>query len=364
MALAGLHYATLLRGVPAGFIIEEDVASHLSKSIGLLRHDLHEQRDITFLCNVLHTIRTLCVCEIYSGKADPSWRVHVNGAKAIIETALSRASAIEDKDLSKRLPFQWYSSIEALTALTAQGLQDERVGDDLQSIPKSILLQSSSDDENYYFNIYTGYSSDLDSVFKKIGFLARELQRIEREETVEMDMWNRALIEADFQQEALSLERTVLSMISRDDKQGLKLPPNVDLKVEEIRQFCACNKAYQYSALIHIYRRVERLGLMASEVQNCVQQIISVVSSILPVVELSPWVLLTTPIYTAGCEAIGTDRDIVLVLLQQLYATLRIRNTLRAISILESLWKTQMHSHESESSGNSQEDSTLDFIPY
>lgn len=359
MALAGLHYATLLRGVPAGFVVEEEVSHHLSKSIGLLRHDLRERWDVSFLHDVLYTIRTLCVCEIYSGKADTSWRIHVNGAKAIIETALSRASIDGGKELSDWLTFRWYSSIEALTALTDRGLRSQRIRTNSESLFDLILQQQVSHANDYYFNIYTGYSSDLDPVFKEIGSILEQRQLSDNIRDMRMD--TTTLIEGDSQQKASSLEQKVLSMMSRDDEHGLKLPLDVDLTVEELYQFRACNKAYQHSALIHIYRRVQRLSSMASEVQTCVQAIISAVTGILPVMELSPWVLLTTPLYTAGCEALGADRDTIRHLLQQLYETLRIRNTLRAISILEDHWSTSPRTTSCE---ETRKDDTFDFIPY
>lgn len=359
MALAGLHYATLLRGVPAGFVVEEEVASHLSKSIGLLRHDLCERWDVAFLHDVLYTIRTLCVCEIYSGKADTSWRVHVNGAKAIIESALSRASSGGSERPSNWLTFQWYSSIEALTALTDRGLQNGRVDSSSELVADSILRRPASNARDYYFNIYTGYSSDLDPIFKEIGLIFVERQRSDSTKAIRMDA--NTIPEANFHQKALLLEQRVLSMMSRDNEHGLMLPLEVHLTVEELRQFQACNKAYQHSALIHIYRKIKMLSSLSREVQNCVQEIISAVSGILPVMELSPWVLLTTPLYTAGCEAIEADRGIIRHLLQRLYDTLRIRNTLRAISILEDRWSTSVHSVNFD---KAHKDDTLDFIPY
>jgi hypothetical protein len=65
-------------------------------------------------------------------------------------------------------------------------------------------------------------------------------------------------------------------------------------------QFQACNTAYQYASLIHLYRRVNGLSSFSDEVQGCVRAILDSVSAITPVTTLSPWILLTTPIFTAG----------------------------------------------------------------
>ena len=50
----------------------------------------------------------------------------------------------------------------------------------------------------------------------------------------------------------------------------------------------------------HVYRKVRKLETESLEVQTCVSAIIEAALGILPVSELSPWVLLTTPIFTAG----------------------------------------------------------------
>jgi hypothetical protein len=39
-----------------------------------------------------------------------------------------------------------------------------------------------------------------------------------------------------------------------------------------------------------------------------------------------------------SCEAIGPSRHLIKRLLEEIYETLRIRNTLRAINILETIW--------------------------
>jgi hypothetical protein len=77
------------------------------------------------------------------------------------------------------------------------------------------------------------------------------------------------------------------------------------------------------------------------------------------------------------CEAIGPDRSIVRDLLQKLYETLRIRNTLRAMNILELHWQRVPTESGTEDGSFGEEfmswqrrgptdarDQVLDFIPY
>lgn len=344
LALAALHKMTLLNGVPENFMPETAVANLMYHSLQSLSHELREARSVADRYALLHTIRSLCVCEIYSGKADPAWRTHVEGAKAIAdsiskERALTsnHGNSIADvlSERSGEVTSKWYFSIEALTALTERGLATGQVEprERRRPGPRPLISQYETNHEEIYLDLYTGYSSDLNTAFKEIGAAAWERRRLNtrnhdwtriasnshrrysspvEESTIlyasplsspsdpSLDESAAALSAADIEVEASWLEQSVLSMIRRDYENGLRIPLGVSLTRDELKQFSACNRAYQYSALIHIYRRVKGLQSDANDVQNCVRQILDAVTSILPVTELSPWVLLTTPIFTAG----------------------------------------------------------------
>ncbi|KPI42036.1 uncharacterized protein AB675_5475 [Cyphellophora attinorum] len=262
----------------------------LAHSLHHLQQDLFNQDD-----SVLQTIKTLCISEIYSGRCDSAWRIHVAGAAAMVG---ARTGIIK----------QWYQSMEALTALTSRGpLNNDEIH---PIVVKEAIL-----------DLYSGYTPDLNDVFRQIG---------------------KGHATAD----------TVYEMIQRDQME-LRFPPDVQLDKAEVRQYAACNTAYQHCALIHIYRKLENYDATSPEVQYCVRTILDTVCGILPMNALSPWALLTTPIFTAGCEAAGDDRDLVRTLLKDLHSTLRIKNILRALDILEHQWSSKHAEIES-----------LDFIPY
>lgn len=343
LALSSLHQTSLLNDVPKTFVPETLTTNFISLSLRHLHQELQGITNAEGRHALLQTIRMLCLCEIYSGKADKSWRVHVKGAKTIIEstskqlvgnraTKLDNSDPDPDPDVDNSFLFRWYFSVEALTSLTNRGLSTGQV----ELKPKrsrgseAPLGQAYHDDLDYYLDIYTGYSSDLNTTFIEIGAAAWERQRLEKSRAAsktasiqspspydDMEVRNTAgeatgvsagpfdhnsttLSETDLQEEGLWLEKSVHSMIQRDRERGLRIPPEVSLSKDEFKQFNACNQAYQHSALIHIYRRVMRLSSNSNEVQMCVKQILDAVTGILPVVELSPWVLMTTPIFTAG----------------------------------------------------------------
>lgn len=283
LALSALHRLTLLNGLPDEFIPEAMVSNLMSRSLKHLRNEL-QANDPRSRHLALHTIRTICVAEIYSGKADSSWRVHVDGAKAILDAMKSTVDR-SDSEQTSWLTSRWYSSIEALTALTNRGItsadenQGETLGDD------SVFVLPEDD----ILDIYTGYSSDLNAVFREIGSLARKRSQSGDDSTAE-----------ELQIQTLRLEQVVQEMIRRDHEEGLKMPADIRLSRDEVRQFNACNAAYQHSALLHIYRRLQRKRTDSAAVQASVKSILRVLCGILPMVALSPWALLTTPLFTAG----------------------------------------------------------------
>ena len=177
--------------------------------------------------------------------------------------------------------------------------------------------------------------------FREIGAVAWERRR-----AAEDPGRFRRLSEEDFHREADHLELSVRKMIQRDKSRTntINISGAPALSVQEFREFLLCNEAYQQTALIHVHRRIRRLSSNSIPVQECVGRIIECVSSIRPAATLSPLTLLTTPLFTAGCEAQGPERSKISWLLKGMYSHLRLPNMKRALEVLETFW------HESEDS--------------
>ncbi|KAJ5459593.1 uncharacterized protein N7458_001145 [Penicillium daleae] len=284
MAFSALHRSTLTNALPDQYI-PEDLISHLiSASIRCLRRDLEVPKYPTQ--PLLHTIRTLCHCEIYSGRANSSWRVHVNGAGAIFAEIASRRD-LDRSEYSFWLWSRWFLSIQALTAVTDIGGLSELAS---EQTAKQVM------ENEYFFDTYTGYSSDLNPALMQIGLLAQNQEAAEYAHQSSLEYCT----SGEKGDKARHLEQVIQDMIHRDRTMGLKTPGHLSLDMDTIRQFGACNTSYQNASLIHLYRRVQNLPTFSNEVQRCVREILDTVSAILPVTKLSPWILLTTPIYTAG----------------------------------------------------------------
>ncbi|KAK5112064.1 hypothetical protein LTR85_011645 [Meristemomyces frigidus] len=313
MALSALHRATPVDGNPTSFTQDSLVSSLIASSIESLRSELQDESGPSKYALVL-TIRTLAVCEIHSGKSDAySWRVHVEGAKALLQTvAAAQGTASPDDPELQWLVDTWYGSIESLMALTTtRGLTKSQLD---RFAPRALIREAHPD--HRYLDTYTAYSTDLNVAFQEIGAAAWERRRIN-----EFGDQATLLSNKDLDEESEWLEFSVRAMI------GKPVFRPSDLQVlshREIREYQACDEAYQETALIHIPRRVRQLPRSDIRVQEHVKRTLRRASQIQPSDGLSPWVMLTTPVFAAGCEALANDRDVVRGLLRRMFQLLRI----------------------------------------
>lgn len=279
---------------------------------------------------MLATALTLCMCEIHSGADQPrSWRLHLEGAKAILSSNTSSPNS--EPNTQTGLLERWYTSIEALAAISSQGL---RAGD----LPVGSPSTSTIINETVYLDDYFAFCTDLVPAFKEIGALAWERRALC---DARMKGGCVLLSEQDLHTEALGLQSRIKSMIARDRSNPPKFYPGVKEKLpsDVVKEFFLCNEAYQYVALLHISRRVIGVHREDEEVQHAVKRILECVEGIEPREGLSPYIVLTMPLFTAGREALGDDRETARRKILELGSRLRLRNVWRSLEILEEGWR-------------------------
>ncbi|QGA17775.1 hypothetical protein EYB26_005451 [Talaromyces marneffei] len=359
MALSAIHIEALnnhsgtVKAAP-------DIARLMARSLEHFRLELQDSSrkgsDV-----LLATARTLCLAEIHSGAIQPNtWRAHVEGAKALMSTK-TPSSYTPATGFRKYLD-RWYRSIVALTALNGNG---PPIGETWAHTDTTV-----SDDPDY-LDDYWGFTVHLARIFREIGALAwqrhqdnittsqfKTLEPIKEEE--EKD------VESNIDEQAARLEKSVLGLIARyNQNAGLVFYPGVKEKLSEesIREFMLCNEAFQHTALIHIHRRVRKVPATSPEVQYSVKRILACTSQIAPSSGLSPWVMLTTPLFTGGCEALGEDREAFKQLLTLLHNTTRIPNVLQSLEFLEKYWAHGAQ-NKNEDWSHFLDRMSFDFIPY
>lgn len=336
MALSAIHMEALnnhsgtVKAAP-------DIARLMARSLEHFRLELQDSSRKGSDA-LLATARTLCLAEIHSGAIQPNtWRAHVEGAKALMSTT---QSSYTPATAFRKYLDRWYRSIVALTALNGNGPPIGETG---------AQTGATVSDDPDYLDDYWGFTVHLADIFREIGALAwqrhqdaitttqpKTLEPIKTEEDAE----------SNIDAQAARLEKSVLGLIARYNQHGgLVFYPGVKEKLSEdsIREFMLCNEAFQHTALIHIHRRVRKVPASSPEVQFSVKRILACTSHIVPRSGLSPWVMLTTPLFTGGCEALGEDREAFKQLLTSLYNTTRIPNVLQSLEFLEKYWAHGAH---------------------
>ncbi|KIX06900.1 uncharacterized protein Z518_04876 [Rhinocladiella mackenziei CBS 650.93] len=354
LALAEIHRTSLISTVD----LQIDhgtrtlVTQLTATSIRCLRAQLQQSQSSQLGAN-LATIRTLFLCEVISGSPTlRAWRAHFMGAQALImSTERSSGNAPSSwQDSSIHFLRRWYNITEALVALTTEGLSAGQI-----TFPGSQTQPYEREHQEVCIDVYTGCTEDLSVAFREIGAVAWE-----RESAPDNPTQHPKLSEADFLREADILELSVRRIMERDRSRAVLF--NVsgahELSLEEGEEFLLCNEAYQHTALIHIHRRIRRLPPDAPLVQESVRRIIECVDNIKPAATLSPLTLLTTPLFTAGCEAQGVARRKIAHFLTNMFSLLRLPNMKRALEVLETFWR------ESEASGINWEEFSRGSLPH
>lgn len=291
------------------------IATLKTKSIELLRREL-QKPDLEHGNALFATVRTLCQCEIHSGSDESSaWRVHIRGAKALMNS-IERSQRRNGP--RPRLLYRWYAAMDSLAALSACGstamieAEDKPRGypNDVEDIP--------------YLDDYNGYSTDLSHIIGEIGSAAAAMRRDGTSSSEQVDI----------------LEQALFTIMERDNNSDPTFYPGVveRLTPEAIQEYSLCNQAYQHTALIYVRWQLQGLPRDAPEIEDSVKRVIECASAITPSYGLSPAIVLTTPLFTAGCEALGEDREAIRRLLTQLYGSLKIRNIKHALEVLETFW--------------------------
>ncbi|KAL2832178.1 fungal-specific transcription factor domain-containing protein [Aspergillus cavernicola] len=320
-----------------------DIARLMAMSLEHFRKELQnpESRGTDAL---LATARTLCLAEIHSGAVQPnSWRAHIEGARVLIASRGQEGSSPSSSEGFRRYLDRWYRSIVSLTALTGNG--PPIGGVTCQNTVQTVSLPGESPD---YLDDYWGFTVSLSAVFRGIGAAA----------------WKTPPDQTADDAEVIALESSVRDLIDEGSRSPPTFYPGVvqGLSSDHILRFTLCNEAFQHSALIQIERRLRRAPATAPAVQRSVKKIIECSEHIGPSPGLSPWTMLTTPLFIAGCEAQGQDRDRVRQLLSSLHDTIRVPNVLQSLKFLEQYWAHQLD--ENESWNRFLDRMRFDFIPY
>jgi hypothetical protein len=341
LVLSAIHQKTLNHPVQA-MIANQKIAGLKTASLRDLRRILAQpqRQDLNV---ILATVRTLCLAEIYDGDYRTKyWRAHFDGARALLDAQPTLSQNTNNNGQPADFLRRWFSVTEGLIALTPDSIPTrmEEVANDGPMICLSLTTDNTTDGDHgflpstIHLDEYTGCSTDLSGLFCDIGFAIRTHQ------SEHGFAQNRTCSDYHCSMTAARLERRTRDVITQDQVGKIVFHPKTASKLScrQALEFTLCNRAYQYSALLNIQRRLFDLPAAHHEVQEVVRMIIGCVEGVHPAEGLSPLAVLTTPVFVAGCEAFGHDRARVRKLLDVMYTFLRIPNMRQALEMLEKYW--------------------------
>lgn len=321
LAVSGNYFIS--SGASSSHVDPTLIANLSNSSIAGLRSAFNKQAPVT--AATLATAMFLCLYDIHSGiGATGSWRVHFQGARAIM-SSLGHSSAVlysKNQRTSWRILAQMYISIELIGSLTIKGLPMRQYS--------RLSLHANHIDE--YFGVSTG----LLDILREVGAAAAKRRRMDRDSG-----YLGMLPYDDLLQEADSLEQSVRSMMALKRTTPTPFHPRMEelLSPEEKHEYQLCNEAYQHTALINIHSCIRLLPGLTPKVQTSVQRILEIADQMKSTSGMSPWLLMATPLFTAGSYAFGPDRDRMRDLFTTFQRTIRIANYQRSLELLETYWK-------------------------
>ncbi|KAK2781085.1 hypothetical protein FQN52_001807 [Onygenales sp. PD_12] len=277
------------------------------------------------------TTLTLCMTDVVShGRSPDSWRIHLQGAAAMISEHLQSVIASPNSlTFATSLLWRWFFSIETVSLLCGNLAVSpvSRTGIQIQRI----FGIDGIDD-------LAGFSSSLVPVFNDINILAIQSE-------AEIYQNQSAITSQTAQPNNLLIERCHRAIREVSEKlASVRKPrfrPGVDglLSSVHLTDFAALDETYHHVALLQLYRRVLNLPSSSPLVQTSVDQIISRVSSMHFLEEACPGVAVLQPLFSAGCEAHRpTDRDKISGLLCRMESRYGMGNVRSARGFLEELW--------------------------
>ncbi|KAF4439878.1 cytochrome P450 4ac1 [Fusarium acutatum] len=304
-------------------------------SINHLRR-LLEDVDSTSQAVALATTRTLCQAQIYGGTS--LWRIHLDGARAILQTSQKGKQVMSGPHNSVNTGFldSWFHNAEALASLSPAGL-----------LGGQFLVHGQTDSE-VFLDIYGGVMSDLPTLFKEVGTLLGK----KHIRTPELEL------------ETESLVQQIHVRLSRDRAKNMIIAPDMlsSLSANDIQNYALSNAGFLYMALLHLYCSMRSLPPFATEVRFCVAQIIQCAHKMSRESGLSPRVLLVSPLFTAGLYAIGAARDEIRLELAGIGRWMKTPHLFKTLELLERVWL--QHPDDSTRIWETIEDISVDFLPY
>ncbi|KAK8045464.1 hypothetical protein PG993_005488 [Apiospora rasikravindrae] len=302
------------------------IIGHLQSSgLSLLRTALEAgQMNETILATCL----IWCLTDVFTYRqgASSSWRIHLQGIKAILDSNQTHryfATTSGAAQSAMRHLYFLYLSLQTLPHVPAVAVTGLPVKHDDVSFE---TLDDLEDDPSLGPKIdgFLGYSEELLHIMQKVNRLAR--LKVENAEIT--------------QYEADILLGKLNAMINRDSE----APPGVAiypvLSPESNREFELCHRTFQQATSIHVYRRLYHMPSNSPQIQTAVAAIGKMVTNMAQGQPCHTWVAMAMPLFTIGCEAFADEQQsFVLDKIDKLYLCIGSYHVRIIRQALEDIWR-------------------------
>ena len=247
---------------------------------------------------ILATCLIWCLTDVFTYRqgSTSSWRIHLQGIKAILDSTQAHRYFATDSGAARsamRHLYLLYLSLQTLPHVPAIAVAE------LSNNYENTVLETTNNTEEEKALVgpkidgFLGYSEELLHIIQKVNQLARsDAERPEGN-----------------QYEADILLGKLNAMINRDSQ----VPPDVaiysSLSPESNREFELCHRTFQQATLIHVYRRLYHLPSDSPPIQNAVSAITKMVTEMAQGQPCHTWVAMAMPLFTIGCEAFIDDQQ-------------------------------------------------------
>ncbi|KAF2019829.1 hypothetical protein BU24DRAFT_459458 [Aaosphaeria arxii CBS 175.79] len=382
MEAPSLLYATMawsavhLRAV--GGLMDKPNDLVLDLQLRSIRHLQSELEGLTPSSHsvTLATTRTLCQTQIFAG--EHKWRTHLTGAKAVMEAVIGRVQRASSSSItSNSMPRitskdkeavadagdflnSWYDNIEALSSLMPTGSSRHQL-EYTDQTPTITSFTAFANADSIFFDHFGGLASDIPALLRHVAIMVRERRQLASSQSGYIEP-SRLEVLDHFPYEATNtsfaseidlftavdqLEMAIIHRLASPMPSRLSNGTVLSdvFSESEMRDYENSNRAFLHTALLHLRCSVRQFPICSYEVQSCVDAIVECADGMTPTTwkggdgGLSPRVLFLTPLFTAGCRAVGQEmRDRVRAALSDIQKWMRTPHTDQAVGLLEAVW--------------------------
>ncbi|KAK8085722.1 hypothetical protein PG997_006993 [Apiospora hydei] len=281
---------------------------------------------------ILATCLIWCLTDVFTYRqgASSSWRIHLQGIKAILDSNQTHryfATSSGAAQSAMRHLYLLYLSLQTLPHVPAVAVTELSAKYDDVSLETPDELDEPTLGPK--IDGFLGYSEELLHIIQNVNRLAR----------LDVETAGSAQHEADI------LLGKLNAMINRDSV----APPGVTiypvLSPESNREFELCHRTFQQATLIHVHRRLYRMPSNSRPIQAAVAAIGRMVTNMAQGQPCHTWVAMAMPLFTIGCEAFTDDQQsFVLDKIHKLYLCIGSYHVGIIRQALEDIWHIRRES--------------------